>query len=422
MDIVEVPCPACGAVLKVPRAGIGKKGRCRGCGTIFPINTLLDRKNLREETIVDWLVEYADEAPPVVRPAGQRPPQPPMAEEKPFVPSTPAAAQPPSAKPAPHAAPAAQKSPGATASGVFVVTTATGQKRFQLTLDHVNNMGAFFHLDSRLLFDEDFRGVFPQRCILCGTTRALSVYLVPWPSKLPERVKQAEESAAQPKRILELDRLGNLRGVDLLRKLHRNEHLPEPYCLPMPYYVCPSCSSVGAVVTDVRTSTDGLREICTLGISSLPEAEEFVKAACGPESEAIVRIRQARNSVQSEVWQLLPLAVRNRIKLWYKEQSGELFLAYFPDAEFAKAEAGAGGLVVTDRRLLYKKALVGVEMSMTEQITLKGKAAGQSISLTLTCADAQTANILINPTCLEQLQKLLTVYNKPKPKAAVWRA
>jgi len=220
--------------------------------------------------------------------------------------------------------------------------------------------------------------------------------------------RSSDKSTQQAPCVYELDRFDGRSGRELAELLGpRVNQMPEPYCFAFPYYVCSLCSPVGALVPDVRPSADGTREICELGIASLPQAYEFAKATCGPESEVTRLVRQEMRKGTGHEWRRLPLAVRIRINQWYKPQEGEVFRAYIQDAEFSKAEAGLAGLVVTDRRVVYHKSLAQVEMRVSDVIKIKRTPAGKLLKLTILGEDDQAARITVTSFSAAQLQDLL---------------
>jgi hypothetical protein len=258
-------------------------------------------------------------------------------------------------------------------------------------------MGAFFQFDSRLLYEEDLRSSFPQKCIICGSTKSLSIHLINWSSKR-NGIGSSGSSGYHMPCVFELDKLQGVSGRELLSVLGRVELLPEPYCLPFPYYVCRSCSPVGAIVADVRPSADGLGEICEIGIASAQGAGDFVTATCGHDKEAMKLIHEAARKGGGNAWKQLPLAVRNRIRQWYEPREG---------ADFSKAEAGIAGVVITDGRLVYRKALAVVEMSLADNVRIEPMSSGDPIKLRISSDDGSTATLCANESSTAQLQSLL---------------
>ena len=386
--MVKMACPSCRANLRLPESSIGKKGRCLSCGTVFAIEpSQVTRHDPVEDTVVNWLDDDAEAAATQARKAA------------------PAAAS---------AVAAARLAPAAPAAGGPALRSVPPShhafhlaKHFDVHLDHVDSMGAFFKFKPQLLYDERFRSIFPQQCVLCGFELNLSVHMVVWSSKLQGGGKT--NPLLMKRWVRTLAQLDNASGRELLDQLAPLENLPDPYRLPMPYYVCDSCSPLGAVVATVHPTSDG--DMCVLGISSLPQAEAFVVAACGGESEEAKRIHERRRE-QGDAWRLLPLTVRIRIAQWYKQQEGEHFLTYVPDADFSKAEAGMAGVVVSDRRLIYHKGAQTVEMPVRDPITLQFKPDGKNMRLHINGGPARQAVLLTPEANVQHLRQMLAKHRK----------
>ncbi len=418
MSKITLICPNCRSPLKVTTRHLGRKGRCPECRNVF----LLRKKYLRpsgrinDDDVLTWLgpaspVDADDE--PIESPA-----RAPGATEATGGENQggPAEAKPPETpiKPTPAKRPAPPQP----------VVQAEG--RFNVAVDHVDAMGAFFRFDPRLLADDAFRCSFPQRCVLCGSKHDLSVYPVVWSCKL-EKARKSDQPDQTPY-VLKLADLDAAKGRDLLARMREVKYVPEPYCLPFPYYVCSSCSPVGAVMTHVHQQypanrQEQLVEVCELGISSLAAAERFARRACGPETEAVARIRQARSECLTDQWQALPLAVRNRINQWYQAQPDETFLGYVSDADFAKAEAGTAGIVVTDKRLVYRKSVARVELDRAGRISVEQAPARDGHTLLiLRDAEGQEARMMADSSCLGHIRNLVNGHHAGAQQAAEARS
>ncbi len=351
MQTVEVFCPGCGQLLTVSQEYLGKKGRCCACKKVFVITETkalgasVDTvqpglADTSVEDILDWLGE--SEPPASIRQSASS--QTAVAAGQPDAPHPPRQAK--------------------------QIKPTSERKHYTIRLGHVDDMGAFFLFRPELLYDEDFRSAFPQRCVVCGKRRHLSIHLVVWSSKLFGRGELGAHTSYS-RSVFELDKLGGVSGRELLAVLDRVENLPEPYCFPFPYYLCQECSPSGAVVPDVRFVADGRTHECELGIFSLKQAEEFIRIVCGPESPVLKQVREAVKKDRSDPWRALPLAVRSRIKQWFNMEEGEKFVVYIPDGDFTKTEAGLAGIAMTDKRLMFRKFAAKVEIPLTESITIE---------------------------------------------------
>jgi hypothetical protein len=387
MSVIEVTCPGCKVSLKVPEDAIGRKGRCRACGTKFIITPPVEQAEKQalatpDDTILAWLGDAFPEgnakggASAEITSQSQT-----QGETK-------------------NARPEGGYVPGKTGRDAVAC-----QQTYPMRLDHVDTMGAFFRFRAERLYDKDFRLGFSPKCLICGSRKDLSVHLIVWSSKLVGR--QGESQLVQSRLVTGLDKVSGKLGHEFLDKLPPVDNIPEPFCLPFPYYVCPSCSSVGAMVTDVHASPDGQGEECELGISSLRRAEEFARSVCGKDHSPATEIHQARIALKGDPWRQLPLAIRIRIQRWFEPEEGERFVAYFPDADYAKAEAGLAGVVLTNRRLVYHKSIAQTEMLLADRITVNPKDKGPVVQLEIRSGSGQLGRLNALPGNAAELQRLL---------------
>ena len=202
MSRFEIHCPGCNVPLRVSSEWLGKKGRCRRCGAHVshppPGGDLVAGEVFDpSQTVLGWLGARRSRSPAAPRTWSR--------------PSDPAKLVP------------------ARFSPQRAVTRSAGT--FSVRLDQVDVSGAVFVFSSRLLYDEDFRAIFPQQCLVCGS-RDLVVQRVIWGERFVPRV------APLP---VPLKHLGDLRGRSLLAKLSPLHDVAEPYGLAMPFYLCGPC-------------------------------------------------------------------------------------------------------------------------------------------------------------------------------------
>ena len=82
---------------------------------------------------------------------------------------------------------------------------------------------------------------------------------------------------------------------------------------------------------------------------------EFYRNNGGRGTPGYQKLLVAGRQQRDNEWQQLPFAVRSKISQWFKLAENERFLGFYADQDFAHAERGASGLVLTDRRMVYKK-------------------------------------------------------------------
>jgi hypothetical protein len=344
---ILVVCPGCSLKFKVPVHLIGKRARCNDCQTIFVLEAPAE---MMEDTVAEWLFEGAVPPKPIDSAAGG----------KPVKAGAPAPAQPAggptktAAQAAVHAAPAPAEAH----------TSAAGAVR----LERIDDMGAYFEFPAERLPDYQLRGSLPRKCIACSSQESLRVQLLVWTDRLPPRdqlrLQESQASAA--------GMLADYQGQPLeeyLGRLPQVKMLPVPYSLPLPYYVCPDCSTVGEVFTHVLAH--GQKEFCQIMIANLEVAADFLMANNGADSEDYHMILEAWQRQKEDPWRTLSLGVRNRLSNWFEKKTGERFIEYYPDAEFSKAELGTAGLILTNHRGIYKKFAALREFDMNKATNLR---------------------------------------------------
>jgi len=408
MSTIELSCPGCNLPLRLPSEALGKKGRCRSCGHVFIIDSSIARvRDPVEDTVAGWL---GDEDAALL--AGEQAPATSASEAHNATTSVATKASTTTGiDSAAGPAPVAVKP---TVKPAFKPAAKSAQHphTFPILLDHVDAMGAFFRFPPQLLQDEAFRLLFPRQCIICGRKEGLQVHLIAWSSKLQNKGYASLD--VMHRAVLKLDKLPNSEGRELLKHLPRVESLDEPYCLPMPYYVCGNCSSVGAIMTIVHPAAKGTGDECVLGISSIAQAEAFAVAAHGSDWPELAELRSHIKG-HLDPWANLPLTVRIRLGQWYKPLPHETFMLYVPDLEFSKAEAGLAGLVATDRRLIHRKGGKTTEIPCGDQITLQFKKTEQHHMDVQINASGRHIHMLAQESCISQLRQILAKYRHGHP-------
>jgi hypothetical protein len=338
---ILVMCPGCSLKFKVPVHLIGKRARCNDCQTIFVLEA---PAGMLEDTVAEWLFEGAVPPKPIDSAIG-----------------TPVKAQDAPPKVAAPSKTAAAPAPAATA------TTAKGAQE-PVRLERIDDMGAYFEFPADRLPDSQLRGSMPRKCIACSSAEQLRVVPLVWTDRLPPREQlRVQEAAIQVTGMLEQYQGQSIE--EFLGRLPHNKMLPAPYNLPFPYYVCPDCSTVGEILTHVLSH--GQREFCQIMISNLEIAADFLVANDGADNEDYPMILDAWQRQKEDPWRTLSLGVRNRLGNWFEKQPGERFVEYFPDAEFSKTELGTAGMILTNRRAIYKKFAALREFNMNKPTNLR---------------------------------------------------
>lgn len=378
MGTVLIHCPCCQAHLTASEEFVGKRARCKGCGETF----LIEAPSL-EDSVASWL--------------GDLPPGADETQSSRGASATTTAA--------PGAWPAKPHPPrsGALAGGKTHTPEASAPADRLLRLSHLDQMGAFFIFPASLLANEQFRASMPRCCLNCGSANNLTVHLIVWNAKLPERLRTKGQSLRVRVTQEELVHLG---GPELVRHLPAVPDMPSPFDLPMPYFICNICAPTGAVMTHIRPREDGTEE-CELGISSMKRAAEFLAHNLGRDHEDYKRLLSETEKRLNDPWRALPLAVRNRIGQWYTAGQDERFISYIQDMDFAKAESGMGGLVLTNRRLIFHKLGAHREVPLKERIELRVHEQENKYQLAINVTGAKPMLLHCDPGAVDQIRKTL---------------
>jgi predicted Zn finger-like uncharacterized protein len=398
-DLIVIVCPSCSQKYRVPESRIGQRAMCKKCGQRFRIAM---EAPIDEDTLFGWVMEGDPGSQSV---AGST-----------------AIFDSPVAKPqepkAPVAKPATRKSAAGTVKAGAPV--AAGGQGPRIRFDRIDEIGAYFEFPATHLLDADLRRSFPQRCACCLTRKHLLVHLLIWGDKLPgkDALKLRE---AEVKTVRSLSSLMSAYAEKWFDHLDPVSMLPAPFSLPFPYFVCRECGSVGAVTCHILSHDN--REYCQLALSNLSLAAEFYRGNGGRGTPAYDKLVEAAREQKDNQWSSLPFAVRAKISHWFTLQDGETFKGYFADADFSRSEAGAAGLVLTDRRMVYKKYTAIREYSLANGGAVDIETGPSAAMVEITQPDKRTAILAATPVVATTLAQSLNSLRVPwairtvKPKA-----
>ena len=317
-DPVVVRCPSCNQKYRMDASAQGHKVRCKKCGEKF----VVARPPVPDDdTVLGWMQEDEVKPKPAAAPAVAAAPRP-------------VAPKPSAKRPAARAA-----TPGpdeeVAAADVHLV--------------RIEEDGALFEFPASALSGEAVRSALPRKCVGCGTKKDLEVHLIYWPERMGAAAagqwKDREETV-----VGKLDAFA--KGAAILAELPPLRHLPPPFNLPFPVFSCEYCHPAREVIGHVHKR--GRHEVCHLKIASLMVAVGFFRSAGGRNTPEYHRLIEERD-LRHDAWREVDADVRHRLAHWFEPQAGERFVKFFRDAEFSAAEAGNSGIVVTDRRVVFKK-------------------------------------------------------------------
>lgn len=371
-DSMIIVCPTCSQKYRVTPDRIGRHATCKKCSQRFRIQP---DQPIDDETILGWVME--DDSPDQ-----------------------------------------------SVLGGTSIFKTTAGTKRPtiddwdaqeppekpRVLLDRIDEIGAYFEFAASELQHPDIRRSFPLKCIHCLKTSPLEVHLIIWGDKLPRRDtfhrKEIETKALG--RLDQMLRTNQMRWFALLEPM---SVLPPPFCNPFPYFVCQNCSTVGEVTAHVM-SRNGV-DHCQIAIANLDIAAEFFKNNGGENAPGYRRLVEAAQRQHDDRWRRLSFPVRTRISTWFKPAKGERFLGYFADLDFARAETGNAGIVLTDRRLIYKKYSTTREYRVDAGGKLNIEADVRRAAIRISQTGERDATLRSSPLAASHLAKALARTTHP---------
>ncbi len=438
MSQMMIDCPSCTSSLLVPEAAAGRKARCTACDSRFIIPSL---QEMLEQTISHLALEELDHRyhkqdmnmlgveQPAPRPQprsghpttksgtvlgmavsadprsrgdasrpradGNPPPSPRQASVTEAIAGTSRVAEsatrgvaamagrqahhrPPEQPPAsaPEGATRADEDDGLESYPQQL--RPTGPRPYLVVLD-VTVLGVRLAFAAEWLMNEMFRTSMPVRCAFSG--KGPTAGLVSRPMIFVNRCRDVETQV----RALEMQYEQAVGAKHSAREhalgIGRLEGMHEPFDRPLLYYASASRTS-DALCCEVRGEEEG-RERCEVLIPHGDVAVDWisrVNGRCGPEYG---RLKSAVTTLVSDAWTGLPDGVRKRLDTWCRFERGERFKLYLNDADFTAADAGLGGVVVTDRRLLHHKFRRSRSLSLNQDATLHLRTDEKFVQLTL---------------------------------------
>jgi len=396
----KVHCPRCSEFLHVPESACGKPARCPLCQQVFRIP---EASELFEETVSTWIEEDVDQwmdhldheiedkiltlrptrvgqrlDPPSLRdggklkrsrksssskkPAPESNPKPARNNEAPDKPGK----VDPVARQTSAPAPEDEVADGAADDITTAASSVDGdvERLLSKLSPSVHREGATPYLavlechatgvrlafDARWLEHEGFRLSMPMRCVF-SDVRDRGVLLarpLAFVDRSSGQIRSAKDLESQHEHHL---REASYREAIL--SAMGTLPMPRPFDHPMPYYVAEDQTHL-SLACSTKQLQDGTWRCEVL----MPNGElalrwlARVNGTCGPEYRLLGR---AVALLQNERWRALPQKCRQRVASWAKFEPGEQFQGYWSDADFGTRDAGLAGLVVTDRRLIYKK-------------------------------------------------------------------
>ena len=416
MSRVPLQCPACNASLLVPESAAGRRARCSKCQSRFVVpdaEELLDiqiAQMAREELGQRWheneteneteneVLAAAVAPPPRPRPKPKTvgaheaptgdtvmglpapaPTRKPAAKPAPKHDATPAAKPPPPKQQATPTPPATRPPPSAAAptNQTYRDDPSHPPDRPYLVVRNVEPHGVLFAFEARWLRHRGFQTSLPKRCAHSGETKQLTAR----PVVAKNRTHDTTTRARAIEMHYEQDVGSKFSPCALIDTIARLEGVKEPFDAPLLYYA-------GAGHTNDALACRGTRAAdgTALVEIQIPHGEvalswlQRINGVCDP---ACDKLQADIDGLGSNAWLAVPEKIRQRLEAWCHFERGEKFLIYLRDADMTTADAGLGGIVVTDRRLLYHKYRQSLSISLNQETTLHVRTDDRIARLTL---------------------------------------
>jgi hypothetical protein len=219
---------------------------------------------------------------------------------------------------------------------------------------------------SQLLEIPAFRSSIPMRCLKSGESDPSKLIARPlaWIDRLRGEPTTAREFSDVYARQVPLG-LDERQFVDSLFPI---DQLPMPFNLQMPYYLSAAHDKSVEIPSRVIHTDYGVGCEILMPLSAVVmEWVGRVNGICGPE---FVEMQRAVMVRQSQAWLALPDRVRQRLSGWFGWRPDERFLIFLPDSDFARADEGLAGLVLSSKRLVYCKYRAKGQHDLTKKATL----------------------------------------------------
>ena len=391
MSPVTLHCPECNADLLVPETAAGRRARCSKCQARFVIPNAQELLELQiaqmatDELGDRWNEGESDNAP--LATAAASPPRRPetVSADAPAtgdtimgIPAPPAS--PPSRlgqTPATERPDTPTPSDPAGVPGEYPDDPCRPPARPYLVVREVDTHGVLFVFEARWLNDRRFQVSIPKRCVHSGDTKKLNAR----PVIAKNRTHDTTARARAIEMHYEQDVGPKYSPFALIDSIARIEGVKQPFDRPLLYYTSEGHTNDALKCTGSRTDngTD-LAEV------QIPHGEvalkwlERINGFCDPACE---QLKADIDNLGSNAWLAVPERIRQRLEAWCRFERGEKFLIYLRDADMTSADAGLGGIAVTDRRLLYNKYRQSLSTSLNQEATLHVRTDDRVARLTL---------------------------------------
>ena len=218
------------------------------------------------------------------------------------------------------------------------------------------------------LADPLFRASMPERCVITGEHRG-EADLSARPMVFINKDENGDRQARAIETQFEVAVDPSYQHHDYMGKIGTIDGLVAPFDLPLPYLVSANLFEASLRCLSVRS--DSHPAYCRVIIPAAATAAEWIANVNGTANEAWHYLQQQASRLSCEAWVRLPHVIRDRINAWCSFAPGESFVAYARHAETVAKEAGLGGLLVTDQRLIYHMFRKNIEFPLDRPLRVR---------------------------------------------------
>jgi len=360
-----LPCPACGVELNVPVNAVGRYARCGSCQHRFQIPP---EEALDEDDILS-LINEPDEGD-LLESVGED-----LAPDD--------------------------------AEGTILATEAPTEDRTCIRLIKLDGKGALFEFPADYLANPTFRCSIPRLCLRCGVKTHLAARPIIYASPLVDR-HELHTLLDTERFVLREPFTERLSNEQILERLPSVPNVPPPADQTMPYWMCDMCDPEGAIGGRIIENAKTGEKTCRLRMANPHRARDFLEAASG-RPEDIKVIQERCLAEQEQPWDMVPGAIRQRLRQWYKPNEGENFLGYVADRSLSRTEEGMAGLIISDHRLISHSQLRHREVPKDQPVTLRLAMTREQGELTIETPQWKVSRMHVDREGIRHLRRALTL-------------
>jgi len=274
---------------------------------------------------------------------------------------------------------------------------------FELQFAEAGGVELQFNAD--LLKNDDFRSAMPRRCLRCGANTFLTTHVVAFPEQLRDCVPLEEEIGIEPLRLQD-SLIWNSPGKELLSHIPNIEGPVNPLNLPIPFWVCDLCKPEKLIFSKAEFDMVDDHWVCLVRIANLTSVKELLVNLGGEGSKMFNDIQAALSKDPESAWTRLDKYTRTRLEIWYKPLNKEVFHLFLPNRQ-AEGESGKTGIIISNRRFIYRNKETVYEMNKGEKLKLSFEAINGKTHLEIEGPRWKTNDMITDRSSLMRLRRKL---------------